>query len=182
MKLHLLFASNSLEERFRRLVTDCKEEIGGWFLLGYVEDHDISRRKLKKAISEAPYVIESVIVLPNLSRKPKGEWSCWDLAKATELSRATAKLYGNWPIHFHTHPGATGQPSSADLVFWQAGGGGGRTSFGCIVTDRPLRLWPWQVDVTLAASPSRTTVIKECGGFLSWRSRILKEIRKGNDE
>ena len=178
MKLHLLFASNSLEERFRRLVTDCKEEIGGWFLLGYVEDHDISRRKLKKAISGEPYVIESVIILPNLSENCRVEWSCWDFAKATDLYKATAELYGSWGIHFHTHPGATGRPSPADLVFWQAEGSIGRTSYGCIVTDRPLRLWPWQVDVTLAASPSRTMVTKECGGFLSWRGKILKGAKK----
>ena len=178
MKLHLLFASNRLEERFRRLVTDSEEEIGGWFLLGYVEDHGISRRKLKQAISGAPYVIEHVIIVPNDNKIPAVNWSAWDMKKATELCRATARLYGNWHIHFHTHPGGWPKPSDGDVAFWQAECGDGRTSLGCIVTDRPLRLWPWSIDARIAASPGATTVTKECGGFLSWRGKMLKEARK----
>jgi len=187
MKLHLLFESNSLEERFRRLVTDSKEEIGGWFLRGYVEDHGMSWSKLKKLGLTPIYVIEHIIIAPNHAKNPETTWSPWDIEKATELSRATANFYGNWPIHFHTHPGHddqtwTRKPSDNDVSFWQWLGGACSNNFGCIVTDRPLRLWPWSVDVRIAASPGATTVTKECGGFLSWRSRILREIKKSHIE
>jgi len=180
MKQYLFFASNELEERFRRLVTDSKDEIGGWFLCGWLEDHGLSRREIRKVIPGQIYAIEHIIIAPNLAKKPRGTWSPWDMKKATELSRATAQFYTNWRIHFHTHPGPgkTGAPSDADVAFWQAQGGPGRDSFGCIVTDRPLRLWLWHIDVTLAASPSRTTVTKECGGFLSWRGKVLKGAKK----
>lgn len=180
MKRRLCFASNSLEEHFRRLVTDCKKEVGGWFLLGWPQDHGISWRKLKKLGLTPLYVIEHIIVAPNHSKRPKAKWSAWDMEKATELAQATARLYGNWRMHFHTHPnpGASGIPSGGDIAFWQAQSGNSRWSFGCIATDRPLRLWPWDVDTRLAASPSATTVTKECGGFLSWRSKILKQARK----
>lgn len=183
MKRYLFFASRSLEERFRREVTDSKEEIGGWFLCGWLEDHGISQRKIRKLIPGtyvgSIYAIEHIIIAPNYAKKPKATWSPWDMKKATELSRATARFYTNWRMHFHTHPNpeATGMPSDADIAFWQAQNAG-RDSFGCIVTDRPLRLWPWHIDVGLAASPGATTVTKECGGFVSWRSKILKEARK----
>lgn len=176
MKRYLCFASNNLEERFRRLVTDFKEEIGGWFLLDYPDDRNLSWRKLKK-LGLTPFdVIEHVIIAPNHAEEPEESWSAWDMKKALDLAKTTARLYGNWLIHFHTHPNSIKMPSDKDLAFWQWLSGGSRVSFGCIVTDRPLRLWPWHIDVGLAASPSTTTVTKECGGFLSWRSKLLKEL------
>lgn len=178
MKIHLCFASNKLEERFRRLVTDVKEEIGGWFFCGWPEDHNMSRRKIRKIMSLPFYVIEHVIIIPNLAKNPKESWSAWDMTKATDLAKATARFYDGWRFHFHTHPSSTGNPSEGDRAFWQWLSGDSRDSFGCIVTDRPLRLWPWHIDVKLAASPSTTTVTKECGGFLSWRSKLLKEARR----
>lgn len=178
MKTYLCFASHSLEQRFRRLVTDSKQEIGGWFLRGYVNDHNLSGRKLKKLIPGPLYVIEHVIIAPNHAGNPEGSWSAWDMKQAADLAKVTARFYGNWPIHFHTHPNATGMPSDGDLAFWQAQNSHGRWSLGCIVTDRPLRLWTWHIEVGLAASPGATTVGKECGGFLSRRSKILKEAQK----
>lgn len=71
MKIHLCFASNSLEERFRRLVTDVKEEIGGWFFFGWSENHNLSRRKIRKIMSLPLYIIEHVIIVPNLAKHPK---------------------------------------------------------------------------------------------------------------
>lgn len=178
MKIHLCFASNRLEERFRRFVTDSKEEIGGWFLRGYVDDHNLSWRKLKKLGLTPFYVIEHIIIAPNHANSPNESWSPWDIKQATDLAQTTARFYGNWPIHFHTHPDSdSGKPSDADLAFWQAQDTFSK-NFGCIVTDRPLRLWNWHIQVNLAASPGATTVTKECGSFLSWRSKLLKEVSK----
>lgn len=178
MKIHLCFASNHLEERFRRLVTDVKEEIGGWFFLGWLEDHNLNRRKIGKIMSLSLYVIEHVIIVPNLADNSEESWSAWDMTKAADLAKATAKFYGDWRIHFHTHPSSRRNPTQADRAFWQWLGGNYGDSFGCIVTDRPLRLWPWHIDIKVAASPELTAVTSECGGFLSWRSKLLKEARK----
>jgi hypothetical protein len=177
----LMFSNPMLENSFRRMVKQAKDEIGGYFMIKGFEPSSwlgkFSWRKIVNAIGSTDFV-EDVIIVPNKATKPRSSWMTWSMDLAQELAWANAKLKLTWPIHFHTHPNNSEQPSPNDLAFaghWCQKFTG--CSMFCIVTPHPLRIWRYSLDYGRVSTPENGSL--EIGKFYSWRMNIVKGLVNG---
>jgi hypothetical protein len=177
----LVFSNPALQNTFSR-ATDGGDEIGGWlFCTSEPTSWPIkfSWRNVKKAINSPNGLlfIESFMLIPNGHKEPTWNWSTWDFQKTKEIAEQTAKAFGAWPIHFHTHPNSNPKTSYADIGF--AGANCqvflGHSNFS-IVTHSPLRVYFYQLTWGSMATPDKGQL--QVSEFVSWRQRRMRDLLK----
>ncbi len=180
----VLFSNPSLEERFRYGVSN-EREVGGFLITKGWEPKMVSRRIHKPAVHKAigcTWVdwIETFIIIPNESQKPKVEWSAWDIPKITEIASATADAFNGCVLHFHTHPDGNPEPSRADIAFYASFFPTHRWgSEFCIVTPYPMRLHVYEHDWRGSGIPGRTINNRLSRlRYFSWRCSVLRQFKE----
>jgi proteasome lid subunit RPN8/RPN11 len=181
---NLFFANPEIENAFHRAI-QCEEERGGW-LMCYSEPRgypgQFSRRDFKAVLGiprgQGVWFINGYVFAPNEvgQQKAKQAYRPWDWQKAKDMAEATASAYGDWPISFHTHPGASPVPSPADYAF--AGIWCKETADMAVFTiasPSPLRLRPYVVRWGNPSAPGAGRVTS--GLWLSWRGAAMRELR-----
>lgn len=180
---NLIFSQPVIENRFRKTV-NVNDEIGGWLLMCWepkLLPAGLRRAQIVKGLPRKDrsntWFVENFIVAPNENPTPENAWNCWDYDQAKQLAKFTANAHGLHPLHFHSHPNASEQPSVGDLGFAAAECSiyPGMAEF-CIVTTYPLRLWPYRISWGNVAQPHKNS---EClhGRFWSWHMKELRDLR-----
>lgn len=119
----IFFESAELETKFRRWLAGdiAQEEQGGFFLCGL--GYDTTREpRLKRLLRDLRLrqvlVVRDFTPVLNLSQNPRTSFTFKDWTRFGRLARSlnSAKVgrWAGWPIWFHTHPGASSDPSPND--------------------------------------------------------------------
>ena len=180
---NLIFSHPVMENRFRKTV-NVNEEIGGWLLMCWdpkLLPAGLRRSQVVKGLPRKDrsntWFVENFVIVPNESAEPTVEWSSPHFDHAKQLTEATAKAHGLHPLHFHTHPSMSKEPSPADFAFAadECEIYNHNAEF-CIVTTYPLRLWPYRMSWGNVAQPHKNN---EClhGRFWSWHMKELRNLR-----
>ena len=186
--MDLIFSHPSIENQFRRAMNK-ETELGGWLLYTWWEPKlwpspKLSYKELAQALglpnAASLAYVESFIIVPNHHRNPESHWSAWHYDKAKEVAEATGHAQDLRCLHFHSHPGvgASHLPSDADIAFAAANCAIPQNiAEFCIVTNHPLRLWPYKMRWGDAASPHWKSRRPRHGRFWTWRMKGLKKFR-----
>lgn len=183
---HLIFANAKLEREFRKVV-DTPDEVGGYLFcdLGAIEG--VHRGKLKSNYAlprwQGVAAIASWVLVPNISKTPYREWRPnVDSTALNQIANLSTRAGASFPLHFHTHPSGTINPSPADFEYWFQYCRWAETkkevrSSGVIVGRQFFNWCIYDVGYDLTKGKPYPCHIKSTRRFFSWRDHGVKMSR-----